>query len=221
MTTEPQVPAAPTPDGHRPSLLLTAAGNAWLTTLHPGITTGALAAPLLTIGTGQGLSIGIIDAQALSMVAPSEVGMASGFLNTVRGGTGAVVLTVFGALLLASVESRVGSGRLGPARGTGDVRSGRPRRGVHGGLANDALDGVGPADSTGRHDVRAAVPPAPGPGPLYANPTPTPTPTDDDPLTTTPLTETTHNGDRSPPCPTPTPPQPTTPSTTPSTALSA
>ncbi|MFI0241878.1 MFS transporter [Streptomyces sp. NPDC016845] len=94
------------------SLLLIAAGNAWLTTLHPGITTAALAAPLLTIGTGQGLSIGIIDAQAMSMTAPSEAGMASGFLNTIRGGTGAVMLTVFGALLLASVESRVGSGPL-------------------------------------------------------------------------------------------------------------
>ncbi|MCQ4214159.1 MFS transporter [Streptomyces longispororuber] len=94
------------------SLLLIAAGNAWLTTLHPGISTAALAGPLLTIGAGQGLSIGIIDAQAMSMVAPSEVGMASGFLNTVRGGTGAVMLTVFGALLLASLESRLGSGAL-------------------------------------------------------------------------------------------------------------
>ncbi|MFJ9034964.1 MFS transporter [Streptomyces sp. NPDC102406] len=94
------------------SLLLIAAGNAWLTTLHPGVSVAALAGPLLTIGTGQGLSLGIIDAQAMSMVAPSEVGMASGFLNTVRGGTGAVTLTVFGALLLASVESRVGSSSL-------------------------------------------------------------------------------------------------------------
>ncbi|WP_306321524.1 MULTISPECIES: MFS transporter [unclassified Streptomyces] len=91
------------------SLLLLAAGNAWLTTLHPGIDALALAGPLLTIGAGQGLSIGIIDAQAMSMVTPSEVGMASGFLNTVRGGTGAVMLTVFGAVLLAAVESRVGS----------------------------------------------------------------------------------------------------------------
>ncbi|MEU0831943.1 MFS transporter [Streptomyces sp. NPDC005969] len=92
------------------SLLLIAAGNAWLTTLHPGISVAGLAGPLLTIGAGQGLSIGLIDAQALSMVAPSEVGMASGFLNTVRGGTGALILTVFGAVLLASLESHLGSG---------------------------------------------------------------------------------------------------------------
>ncbi|MFJ9180993.1 MFS transporter [Streptomyces sp. NPDC102360] len=91
------------------SLLLLAAGNAWLTTLHPGIGALGLAGPLLTIGAGQGLSIGIIDAQAMSMVAPSEVGMASGFLNTVRGGTGAIMLTVFGAVLLAAVSSRVPS----------------------------------------------------------------------------------------------------------------
>ncbi|MET8475597.1 MFS transporter [Streptomyces sp. NPDC006422] len=91
------------------SLLLLAAGNAWLTTLHPGIDVLGLAGPLLTIGTGQGLSIGLVDAQAMSMVAPSEVGMASGFLNTVRGGTGAVILTLFGALLLAALEPRVAS----------------------------------------------------------------------------------------------------------------
>ncbi|MFE1953770.1 MFS transporter [Streptomyces sp. NPDC059524] len=91
------------------SLLLIAAGNAWLTTLHPGISVAGLAGPLLTIGAGQGLSIGIVDAQALSMVPASEVGMASGFLNTVRGGTGAVMLTVFGALLLSALESRIGS----------------------------------------------------------------------------------------------------------------
>ncbi|MYW67794.1 MFS transporter [Streptomyces sp. SID8379] len=91
------------------SLLLIGAGNAWLTTLHPGISVAGLAGPLLTIGAGQGLSIGLIDAQAMSMVAPSEVGMASGFLNTVRGGTGAVMLTVFGALLLAALASRLGS----------------------------------------------------------------------------------------------------------------
>ncbi|MGW0535960.1 MFS transporter [Streptomyces sp. NPDC003032] len=94
------------------SLLLAAAGNAWLTTLHPGISAAALAGPLLTIGVGQGLSVGIIDAQALGMVEPAKVGMASGFLNTVRGGTGAVMLTVFGALLLALVESKVGSAEL-------------------------------------------------------------------------------------------------------------
>ncbi|WP_353943785.1 MFS transporter [Streptomyces sp. HUAS MG91] len=84
------------------SLLLIAAGNAWLTTLHPGIPVPALAGPLLTIGAGQGLSIGIIDAQAMSLVPPSEVGMASGFLNTVRGATGALTLTIFGALLLTT-----------------------------------------------------------------------------------------------------------------------
>ncbi|MEV5982729.1 MFS transporter [Streptomyces sp. NPDC052114] len=94
------------------SLLLIAAGNAWLTTLHPGIPTAALAGPLLTIGAGQGLSVGIIDAQALGMVEPAKVGMASGFLNTVRGGTGAVMLTLFGALLLALLEPRVGSAEL-------------------------------------------------------------------------------------------------------------
>ncbi|MFE2744038.1 MFS transporter [Streptomyces scopuliridis] len=103
------------------SLLLIAAGNAWLTTLHPGISAAALAGPLLTIGIGQGLSLGIIDAQALGMVAPERSGMASGFLNTVRGGTGAVMLTLFGALLLALLEARMGSAESAGRISAGDL----------------------------------------------------------------------------------------------------
>ncbi|MER7170944.1 MFS transporter [Streptomyces mesophilus] len=92
------------------SLLLIAAGNIWLgAVLHPGMGTAPLAAPVLVLGAATGLSFGIIDAQALTAVDSSRTGMASGFLNTVRGGTGAVMLTVFGALLLALLEARAGS----------------------------------------------------------------------------------------------------------------
>ncbi|RII13535.1 Multidrug resistance protein stp [Streptomyces sp. YIM 130001] len=91
------------------SLLLLAAGNVWLATIHPGITYLGLAGPLITLGAGSGLSVGIVDAQALGMVETDRSGMASGFLSTVRGGTGAVMLTLFGALLLAVLEARVGS----------------------------------------------------------------------------------------------------------------
>ncbi|MFD6988566.1 MFS transporter [Streptomyces sp. NPDC059943] len=112
------------------SLLLTSAGNGWLTTLHPGISALALAGPLLTIGIGQGLSVGIIDAQALGMIEPARTGMASGVLNTVKGGTAAAVLALFGALLLTLLEARTGSADLAGRIAAGNLAPG-PEPALH------------------------------------------------------------------------------------------
>ncbi|RFU83042.1 MFS transporter [Streptomyces triticagri] len=105
------------------SLLMLAAGNVWLATLHPGIGQLGLAGPLITLGAGSGLSLGIIDARALGMVETDRSGMASGFLSTVRGGTGAVMLTLFGALLLAVLEQRAGSPALAGRIAAGTLRN--------------------------------------------------------------------------------------------------
>ncbi|MFI6944185.1 MFS transporter [Streptomyces sp. NPDC050418] len=105
------------------SLALLAVGNVWLgIVLHAGMVTAELAAPVLLLGLATGLSLGIIDAQALTMVEPSRTGMASGFLNTVRGGTGAVMLTVFGTLLLALLSASAGS-----PQAAGRISSGVPQ----------------------------------------------------------------------------------------------
>ncbi|MFI2287561.1 hypothetical protein [Streptomyces niveus] len=120
------------------SLLLIAAGNGWLTTLHPGISALALAGPLLTIGIGQGLSVGIIDAQALGMVGPERTGMASGFLNTVKGGTAAVVLALFGALLLTLLEARTGSADLADRIAGGNLTPGSEQA-LHAAQFTDAM----------------------------------------------------------------------------------
>jgi hypothetical protein len=113
--------------GVSPRILITAAlaalsmGNAWLLVLHPGISTAALLGPLVAIGAGNGLAIGIVDARAMALVPPNRVGMAAGLLNTVRGGSNAVLLALFGAAMVAllrlelgddAVAQRVSSGNL-------------------------------------------------------------------------------------------------------------
>ncbi|MBB6549931.1 MFS transporter [Nonomuraea rubra] len=87
-------------------LLLVAAGNAWLTTLRPGLGVAGLLGPLATLGTGIGLMIGITDAQAVNRVAQERIGMATGLLNTVRAGGGTLATTLFGTALATVLQAR-------------------------------------------------------------------------------------------------------------------
>jgi len=103
------------------SLLMVAAGNAWLTVLHPGMGIEELLGPLVVIGVGMGISFGITDAQAMNQVEPDRVGMAAGFLNTLRNGGEALVIAVFGAVLTALVQARVGTGELANRVTAGDL----------------------------------------------------------------------------------------------------
>ncbi|MFI2620039.1 hypothetical protein [Streptomyces sp. NPDC018584] len=105
------------------------------------------------------------------MVAPAQVDMASGFLNTVRGGTGAVMLTVLGALLLALLESRVGSAELA---GRITAGAGGHAGAVHRGVADRPVVRGGPQHRHRAPRPRPAAPPhtygedhrhRPGPGP--------------------------------------------------------
>ncbi|KNB49056.1 MFS transporter [Streptomyces caatingaensis] len=91
---------------------LVAAGNAWLTVLEPGAGAGLLAGPLLTIGIGTGLANGLVDGQAMGVVAAGREGTAAGFLNTVRGGGQAMMIAALGAGLLSLLQGRLGSGEL-------------------------------------------------------------------------------------------------------------
>ncbi|NGN67196.1 MFS transporter [Streptomyces sp. A7024] len=119
--------------GAPPRLLITlaltamAAGNAWLTVLDPDLGPYGLLGPLATIGAGAGLAAGIIDAQAMSHVPEERVGMASGLLNTVRGGVNALAMTVFGAVLVALLTGRLDSARLAGEVATGAL-GGPPAR---------------------------------------------------------------------------------------------
>jgi MFS family permease len=82
------------------ALALVAGGNLWLVVLRPDNTVAVIAVPLLLIGVGMGMSFGITDGQAMSLVPPDAVGMAAGFLNTLRGAAEALTIAGFSASLL-------------------------------------------------------------------------------------------------------------------------
>lgn len=92
------------------ALLLVTVGNLWLSALSPHHTVLGAAGPLLLIGVGMGISFGITDGQAMDLVPAHSVGMAAGFLNTLRGAAEAMVIAAFGAALLGLLGSRLGDG---------------------------------------------------------------------------------------------------------------
>lgn len=107
------------------ALLLVAGGNAWLSVLRPDIGALGLLGPLLAIGVGMGVSFGITDGQAMSVVEPGRAGMAAGFLNTVRGAAEALVIAVFGAGLLSLLQSRLHSAELAGRVASGELAGGQ------------------------------------------------------------------------------------------------
>ncbi|WP_219518758.1 MFS transporter [Nonomuraea ceibae] len=90
------------------ALVLVVAGNLLLTGLNADDTVTAVAAPLLMIGIGMGASFGITDGQAMALVPADIVGMATGFLNTLRGAAEALVIAAFGASLAGLLTVRLG-----------------------------------------------------------------------------------------------------------------
>lgn len=92
------------------ALALVTTGNLWLATLSPQHTVAGVAGPLLAIGVGMGASFGITDGQAMALVPADSVGMAAGFLNTLRGAAEAMVIAAFGAALLGLLGNRLGDG---------------------------------------------------------------------------------------------------------------
>ncbi|WP_245627545.1 MFS transporter [Actinomadura oligospora] len=106
------------------SLLMFAAGDAWLTVIEPGSSTWVIAGPLILVGLGAGLSFGINDGLAMSIVEPARAGMAAGFLNTMRLGSEAIFIAVFGAVLVSLVGTRVPSHHLAASVAAGDLGGG-------------------------------------------------------------------------------------------------
>ncbi|MFD4526105.1 MFS transporter [Streptomyces sp. NPDC058470] len=100
------------------SLLLVAAGCAWLTVVHPGIGLLGLAGPLFMVGVGIGLIYGLMDGAAVSTVPPTKVGMASGMFNTIRLASEAVAVAGMVATLVSLVQGRVSDGLSRFSQGT-------------------------------------------------------------------------------------------------------
>ncbi|WP_336208136.1 MFS transporter [Nonomuraea sp. LPB2021202275-12-8] len=121
-------------------LLLLAAGNAWLTTLRPGIGAPGLAGPLVAIGAGMGLVIGVNDAQAMDQVRPDRLGMTAGLLSTVRGGGATLATTLFGTALINLLQARDGAAETAARIAAGQLTG--PDRALHAARLTDAWEVV-------------------------------------------------------------------------------
>ncbi|EWC63984.1 major facilitator superfamily MFS_1 [Actinokineospora spheciospongiae] len=112
------------------SLVLVAAGAAWLTTIDRDAATATLIGPLLVIGTGVGISFGLLDGAAIGTVDPARAGMAAGMFNTMRLTGEAVAIAGMGSLLVSLTQGRLADG-IAAHPGTGEV----------GEIANDLAQG--------------------------------------------------------------------------------
>ncbi|WP_067135032.1 MFS transporter [Microtetraspora malaysiensis] len=106
------------------ALVLVVAGNLWLTALNADNAVAAVAAPLVLIGVGMGASFGITDGQAMAMVPADVVGMAAGFLNTLRGAAEALVIAAFSASLIGLLAARLGDTTRAATVGAGRITTG-------------------------------------------------------------------------------------------------
>ncbi|PYC72371.1 MFS transporter [Streptomyces tateyamensis] len=114
------------------SLLVTALGAAWLTVIHPGASALVLAGPLITIGVGFGIPLGILDGAAVSTVEPGRAGMAAGMFNTMRLAGEVVAIAAMGSLLVSLTQSRLADGF---------TKIAGSFTGTSGSLANDLIQG--------------------------------------------------------------------------------
>ncbi|MFC3504631.1 MFS transporter [Micromonospora krabiensis] len=89
------------------SVAVVAVGAGWATVLGPHSDTGALAGPLLTIGVGVGLSIGLLDQLAIGSVAPSRAATGAGMINTARLASETIAIAVVGAVLASTTAGRL------------------------------------------------------------------------------------------------------------------
>ncbi|GLW10284.1 MFS transporter [Microtetraspora sp. NBRC 13810] len=81
------------------SVALSGTGVTLLVTVGAGSTAWQLGLPLLLVGTGVGLTTGVIDGLAVSTVRPEQAGATAGLFNTVRLTTETVALAVVGTML--------------------------------------------------------------------------------------------------------------------------
>jgi len=114
------------------SLLLVAAGAAWLTTIDRDVQVTGLIGPMLVTGTGVGIAFGIIDGAAISVVPASRAGMAAGMFNTMRLASEAIAIPAMSSAVVSIAASRLA----GPGSALTAGYSGSPRA-----LAGKIADG--------------------------------------------------------------------------------
>ncbi|MEY9877217.1 MFS family permease [Streptacidiphilus sp. MAP12-33] len=119
-----------------------AVGAGWLAVTGPSSGTAGLVGPLLCLGIGYGISLGILDGAAVSAVSPERMGMAAGMFNTVRLTADVVSMAALGSMVAAFTRS----GLSGPA--TSDAVTSRLLQGdLKGAVAAVSNAPAGLADS--------------------------------------------------------------------------
>ncbi|MET9763452.1 MFS transporter [Streptomyces sp. NPDC006372] len=110
-------------------LCFSAVGAAWLAMVDAGASTAAPAGPLLFLGIGYGISLGILDGAAVSAVEPERMGMAAGMFNTVRLASDAVSMAGLGTLVTALTKSALDSGAVSGYPGGAEALTSRALQG--------------------------------------------------------------------------------------------
>ncbi|MFI9527725.1 MFS transporter [Micromonospora rosaria] len=132
------------------SVAVVAVGAAWTTVIGPDSAPLSLAAPLLTMGVGVGLSMGLLDGLAIGSVEPARAATGAAMINTARLASETVAIAVVGAVLATTT-----GGRLADPGFTGGLHA------VLWTMAGVALLAVGVVTLLVRD--RAAAPPPPAP----------------------------------------------------------
>lgn len=89
------------------SVALFVVGTAWLTIISPHGSYAAVLVPMIVLGTGFGLGVGLVDGQAIGSVDARKSGMVSGLVSTVRLGSEAVAVAVYGSVLTTLIGSGI------------------------------------------------------------------------------------------------------------------
>ncbi|MFD3515407.1 MFS transporter [Streptomyces sp. NPDC058657] len=89
------------------SLLFFVIGPAWLLVIGPQASFLSVIVPMVLIGAGFGLGVGLVDGEALRLVSPEKSGMAAGLVNTARLGSEAIAVAIYGALLTTFTASKI------------------------------------------------------------------------------------------------------------------
>lgn len=74
------------------------------------VSVAVVALPMLITGAGMGLSAGLVDGQLQHSVPPHKAGMAAGFLNTMRLGSEAIAVAIYGSVLTTLISVRTEDG---------------------------------------------------------------------------------------------------------------
>lgn len=132
------------------SVALFVAGTAWLTIITPHGGYTQIVVPMVLLGSGFGLGVGLVDGQAISSVPPDKSGMVSGLVSTVRLGSEAVAVAVYGSVLAtligAGIRAQVGpsvtpdqQAAAAGAAANGQFNTATTYLGLSPGIADDAL----------------------------------------------------------------------------------